>query len=179
MDSLPALRRGIDALDDRILALLNRRAALVERVYACKRREAQGAMVRAFVPAREEEIHRRLTRGNPGPFPKTGVRAVFREVISACRSLEGAFTVVYQGPVGSAGYRAALDCFGRSARLAAAPSGAAVRRLLESGRAAYGVVPERAQGTLEKGGFEAWAHWRDPLGGGGIYSIVGRPRGRP
>ena len=49
----------------------------------------------------EREIVERLAAGNSGPFPDAGLAPVFREIISATRSLEGALSVAYFGPEGT------------------------------------------------------------------------------
>ena len=59
-DDIAPLRREIDALDDELLALLNRRADLARRIGALK----QGAP--AYRPERESEILRRVGERNPG-----------------------------------------------------------------------------------------------------------------
>jgi len=74
-DKIENLRREIDALDDQLAALLNRRAGLAQRIGALK----SGAA--GYRPEREIEILRRITK-NPGVLPAERVAAVFREVIS-------------------------------------------------------------------------------------------------
>lgn len=141
MSRLPALRRRIDALDDRLLALLNERARVVQAIYAEKLRHAKGGSAGAFVPGREAEILRRLTAHNPGPFPREAVAPVFREVISGCRSLELRPKVAYFGQPGSNTHQAALDLFGSQADLAPVAGIPGVFEDVEQGRATYGVVP--------------------------------------
>ena len=57
------LRGEIDALDDELLALVNRRAELARRIGGLK----QGAP--AYRPERETGILRRIAERNPGPLP--------------------------------------------------------------------------------------------------------------
>src|ERR1043165_5240350 len=109
-DDLDKLRGQIDALDDELLALINRRAGLAGRIGALKK----GAAV--YRPEREAEILRRMTRTNPGPLAAERVSGVFREVISACRGLEEAIRVTYLGPQGTFSEPAVGNHFGRPAR---------------------------------------------------------------
>src|SRR5512139_956495 len=111
--TLTGLRQQIDAIDDQILDLLNRRAALVIAVGKAK----QGASSDFYVPSREQAIYARLIAANAGPFPEEGVRRVFREIISASLSLEQPLKVAFLGPQGTFTHVAAMEQFGFSAQL--------------------------------------------------------------
>ena len=134
---IPELRRAIDAIDSEVLRLLNRRAELVIEVGQRKSEHQQ----EVWVPQREEEIYARLAGENPGPFPTHAVRPVFREVISACLSLEHPLRVAYLGPRATFSHLAALDRFGLSAQFVALRSIGEVFAEVEKGNADYGVVP--------------------------------------
>lgn len=134
---LEALRRRIDDIDARILEQLNERARVVLEVGALKRRNADAV----YVPDRERRIVARLESENPGPFPTPSLAAVFREIISATRSLEDALPVAYFGPAGTFTHLAAQQQFGESASLAGMASIPEVFAAVERGRAGVGVVP--------------------------------------
>lgn len=134
---IPELRREIDGLDSEILRLLNRRAAVVLEVG----REKSAQNLEYHVPQREEEIYTRLTAENPGPFPAAAVRPVFREIISACLSLEHPLRVAYLGPRATFSHLAAMERFGLSAQFSAMRSVAEVFAEVEKGNADFGVVP--------------------------------------
>ncbi len=134
-DEIEQLRSEIDALDDRLLALVNQRAELARRIGAFKR----GAP--AYRPERETEILRRVAERNPGPLPAERAAAVFREVISACRSMESALRVAYLGPEGTFSEMALRKQFGHAVEGEPCASIDDVFRAAESGGAQFAVVP--------------------------------------
>jgi chorismate mutase/prephenate dehydratase len=142
---LASLRVQIDAVDDQILALLDRRAEVVRRVGEIKRERRETF----HVPQRERAVLERLTTAATGAFPREAVRPVFREIMSACLSLESPLVVSYPGPEATFSHLAGKTRFGLSARYAPAASLGEVFR--EVGRGAdYGVVPveEAAEGLV-------------------------------
>lgn len=137
MDEIDRLREEIDALDDEILALLNRRARTVIRVGEIKAQR----QTEFYVPSREREIFERLDAANPGPFPGPALRNVFREILSGCLSLENPLKVAYLGPEASFTHMACKQHFGLSARYVAMKSIADVFDDVARGRSELGVVP--------------------------------------
>jgi chorismate mutase / prephenate dehydratase len=82
---LRRLRRRIDALDRRIVELLNERATLA--VDAGRAKAAAGR--RAIRDAeREREVLLRVTMANTGPLPQADLLAVYRRLMAATRALE-------------------------------------------------------------------------------------------
>jgi chorismate mutase/prephenate dehydratase len=135
--TLEELRHEIDALDDRILDILNRRAEYVMQVGRIKTRENR----EFHVPSREREIYERLAALNKGPFPTEAIRSVFREIISASLALEAPMKVAFLGPKATFSHLAAMQHFGLAAELVPQKSIPAVFEEVEKGRALYGVVP--------------------------------------
>jgi len=135
MSDIDKLRREIDAVDDALLELINRRAALAGRVGALK----QGAPV--YRPEREAEILGRVQKHNPGPLPAERVAGIFGEVISACRGLEEAIRVTYLGPEGTFSEQAVRKHFGRAVDALAVPSVDEAFRRAEARSAQFTVVP--------------------------------------
>ena len=82
---LRRLRRRIDALDRRIVALLNERAELGRAVGRAKA-DAGRRAVRD--PEREREVLLRVTMANTGPLPQADLIAVYRRLIAVNRALE-------------------------------------------------------------------------------------------
>jgi chorismate mutase/prephenate dehydratase len=134
---LDSLRRKIDGVDDRILALLNERARHVQRIGALKARS--GAAVVAA--NREHEILERLAQANPGPLPAEAVEEIFTAVIHTGRLLQKRLTVAYFGPEATYTHQAALRQFGKGAECHPVKTIADVFEEVEKGRVEYGVVP--------------------------------------
>ena len=135
--SLAGLRREIDRIDDQLLALLNERARVAVEVGELKAKD--GGVV--YRPEREKDIYRRLAALNDGPLDHESVRAIFREVIAACLSLEQPLQIACLGPLGTFSHRALRDQFGSRALPVPVESIGAVFDEVEHRRAAYGVVP--------------------------------------
>ena len=110
---LARLREQIDAVDRAILERLNERAKWVLEVGRLK----QSRGVSVYEEAREKRIVSSLVESNPGPFPDDGLAPVFREIISATRSLEEGLSIAYMGPEGTFSHEAANLKFGRLAAL--------------------------------------------------------------
>lgn len=133
-DALAGLRRQIDDLDDRILALLNARARLAQAIGQLKRGNV-------YRPEREAQVVRRLQAANPGPLPAGAVERLFREIMSACRALEQPLTVAYLGPAGTFSEAAAIKQFGHAVCSLPKASIDEVFRALERGEVQFGIVP--------------------------------------
>ncbi len=136
-DRLKLLRDAIDAVDARLIALLNERAQLA--IDVGKRKHDVGAPV--FRPEREAEILHRAATSNPGPLSSAHITNVFREVISVCRALERPLTVAYLGPAGTFSEMAMQRQFGSS--VSGQPCGTLdeVFRATEAGNADLAIVP--------------------------------------
>ena len=149
-DPLVALRDEIDTIDAEVLALLNRRAGVAQRVGDVKR--AVDADAQVFRPEREAQVVRRLCDLNRGPLPADAVGHIFREVMSACRSLERAAVVAYLGPEGTYSEQSVILQFGRSVERRAAPTIDAIFREVESKAADFGVIPveNSTEGTVNR-----------------------------
>ncbi|MGH7278577.1 MAG: prephenate dehydratase [Candidatus Rokuibacteriota bacterium] len=130
-------RSRINDLDNQILNLLNQRAEAALRIGDLKRRQDAPH----YVPEREAEILSRLAAGNPGPLPPDAVRAVWGEILSACRALERPLTVSYLGPPATFTHQAARERFGAGTAFVAARSVAEIFDEVERRRADVGVVP--------------------------------------
>lgn len=135
---LEELRDEIDAVDRVILEQLNLRARLVEDVGRLK---SGGERSPIYVASRERDIVANLIQNNPGPFPNPGIAHVFREIISATRSLEKMVSVSYLGPEGTFSHLAAIRQFGTQVDLQPSSNLAEVFLKTERGETHFGVVP--------------------------------------
>lgn len=135
-DELNAYRKQIDALDDDIVALLERRAGLAKAVGDIKR--ARGDRVFA-VPEREAQVLRRVKRQSA--LLKPHIQAIYREIISAATACETPLSAAYLGPAGTHTHEAALAAFGQATRLSAFATITAVVREAEKEAADFAVVP--------------------------------------
>ncbi len=139
-DANPALlelRMRIDAIDLELLAVLNRRASLVQDVGELKKQE--GSVV--FRPEREAQLIDNLKQRNDGPLLRESVAPIWREIISACRALETPSRVAYLGPAGTFSEEAALGFFGSSIVKVLCANADEVFHATSAGAADFGVVP--------------------------------------
>ncbi len=144
--ALAGLRRDIDAVDDDILALLNKRAALSLEVG--RRKDGRDSAI--FKPFREQEVLSRLTRQNPGPLPTGHLLAIYREVLSSSRRLQRPERVAYLGPEGTFSHFAAMAALGRSPDFEPQATIGDVFAAVAGKQADLGVVPleNSLQGTV-------------------------------
>lgn len=135
-NTVDELRRKIDRIDDAMLRLLTQRARAARAIGLAKAADGRGI----YVPAREKKILDRLNRKR-GELPAAVVRAVFREMISACRALERGIRVAYLGPEATYSHMAAREQFGAAATFVPAASIPQVFEEVERQEADFGVVP--------------------------------------
>jgi len=125
MSDIDKRRREIDALDDELAKLLERRAGLAAEIGKLK----QGGP--AYRPERESEILHRISKKS-SHLSSGRLVAVFREIISACRSL---------GPEGTFSEQAVRKHFGAAVDAVSCGSVDEAFRRCESGAAQFAVVP--------------------------------------
>jgi len=136
-ESVDVLRQRIDQIDAKVVSLLNDRASLAQKIGHSKGLSNQ----EVYAPQREKEILQRVCHLNRGPLSSHAVGAVFREIISGCRSLEGPLNVSFFGPEATYTHLAAREKFGSSANLRSTASIPEVFQEVSQGRVAFGVVP--------------------------------------
>ena len=84
MSDIDALRRQIDAIDARLVELLNARAACAVEIGRLK--ELAGLPV--YQPAREAEVLENVRAANKGPLDHAAVTRLFERVIDEARRIE-------------------------------------------------------------------------------------------
>lgn len=145
-EALLEIRHGIDAVDDAIVALLNKRAALSLEVG--RRKDGRASAI--FKPFREQEVLARLTAANPGPLPNNHLIAVYREILSSSRRLQRPERVAYLGPEGTFSHFAAMAALGHSPDFLPQTTIGDVFAAVAGKQADLGVVPleNSLQGTI-------------------------------
>ncbi|HTM00243.1 MAG TPA: chorismate mutase [Candidatus Omnitrophota bacterium] len=144
------IRRAIDRLDRDLLRLLEDRAELARRIGALKQASGEATLD----AARERDLLERIEREAKGAFPRSGVRAIFREIVSASRAAQGAFRVAYLGAEGGFAHQAAVRRFGASSTYAATASPQHLLEAIGSERAEHGIFA--LEGDAEDPPFDAY-----------------------
>ncbi len=141
MDELTQLRKEIDRIDEEIVALLSRRADIARKIGEIKKKKN----LEYHAPERERAIFEKLLSLNKEKFgerfPSEALIHIYREVISACLSLEKPLRIAYLGPKATFTHQAALERFGFSAQYISCPTIRDVFEEVQSSRVDYGIVP--------------------------------------
>ena len=77
-------RKDIDALDNQLVSLLNKRAEAALAIGKIKRRNNQPVKV----PEREKTVIARVTAMNGGPLPNTSIQSIYEAIMAQMRALE-------------------------------------------------------------------------------------------
>jgi chorismate mutase/prephenate dehydratase len=135
---LDPLRRQMFETDEKIIRLLEERAAFAREVGKIK--EEEGLDV--YDPARESILLGDLEKTvKEGILPGEGLKSIFREIISACRELQKPVTVACLGPAATFAHLAAQSRFGASTTYSFQPTISRVFDEMERDRVSLGVVP--------------------------------------
>lgn len=110
-------RKQLDQLDRELAALLDKRAALAEKIGHAKKESGADCV---FVPAREVEILSGLRDLALKNLDQKSVESIFVEIISACRSRQSVHSVCVLGEKLGWINAAAFNRFGMSADFSAA-----------------------------------------------------------
>jgi len=131
------MRTQIDAIDKQILSLLSRRASLAQQIGEIKEKNN----IAVFKPDRERAILQALEHSNSGPLSNSSINNIWREIISACRALEGESKVAFLGPNGTFSEQAMFGYFGRNAKGMPCSSIDEVFRVIETNQTHFAIVP--------------------------------------
>ena len=145
---LGKVRSQIDAIDEKIHALINDRARLAQQVGISKTQE--GKTVDFYRPEREAQVLRMAKERNNGPLRDEEVLRLFREIMSACLAQQEPLKVAFLGPEGTFTQAAVLNHFGHSVRGLPLTSIDEVFHEVEAASADFGVVPieNSTEGTV-------------------------------
>ncbi len=136
-EALSALRKKLADCDRSLVEVLNERADLSIRIGRVKTK----SKLAVYDPVQERMVLDRLQQASRGPLSDGQLAAIFREVLSVSRSLQGPVRVACFGPEASFTHLAARSHFGGEADFASLPSIVHVFDEVEKGKADWGVVP--------------------------------------
>ena len=136
---LEQIRSEIDAVDEQLVELFNRRARLALDVAEVKK--LLNDALSLYRPEREARVLDRVKHLNTGPLSDDEIKRLVREVMSACLALEAPLKIACLGPEGTFSQSAALKHFGQSVGLSLQGSIDQVFREVEADECQYGVVP--------------------------------------
>ena len=131
------LRKKIDALDRRLVGLLNARARVAVQVGRLKQVQAS----EVYVPAREKAVLAHVRRENQGPLNYEALSAIYREIMSASLALERRLQVAHFGQATTFTHQAARLKFGTSVDYVPCETIGDVFESVRKGQTDYGVVP--------------------------------------
>ncbi len=135
--NLKPLRKKIDRLDEKLVRLLNCRAAVALQIGKWKRANAN----EAYVPAREQKVLAYVRKVNRGPLSPSALAAIYSEIMSSSLALERPVRVAFLGPPATFTHQAARARFGGSVAYVACETLGDIFGEVQKGRADYGVVP--------------------------------------
>ena len=84
LKALEEYRVAIDAVDLRLLALLNERTRVVEEIGRVKR----AAQLPIYEPRREDQVFENVTTHNAGPLTPDAVKRIFERIIDEMRTIQ-------------------------------------------------------------------------------------------
>ena len=84
LQALEDYRLLIDAVDLRLLALLNERTRVVEEIGRVKR----AAKLPIYEPKREDQVFDNVTNHNGGPLSAEAVKRIFERIIDEMRTIQ-------------------------------------------------------------------------------------------
>jgi len=143
---LLALRKKIDACDQQIIRLIQQRVLVAADI--AKAKTAVDADASFYRPEREAQVLRRVRERNSmlrdelnGLVPDDEMVRLMREIMSTSLAAEMPMSVAYLGPEGTYTQAAVVKHFGQAVNSLDVKAIADVFRVVEQGKAHFGVVP--------------------------------------
>lgn len=84
MERLLECREEIDAVDVRLVALLNERTRIVEEIGRIK----QKLTLPIYEPKREDQVFLNVTSNNTGPLTAEALKRIFERIIDEMRTIQ-------------------------------------------------------------------------------------------
>lgn len=142
---LTEIRGHIDAIDEKIQALIVERAQCAQAVAKVKQSSVdildnQQELI-FYRPEREAQVLKSILTRPLGPVQPESMARLFREIMSVCLALEQPMHIAYLGPQGTFTEAAAIKHFGRAVQGVPLATINEVFREVESGACHFGVVP--------------------------------------
>jgi chorismate mutase len=81
---LAECRHQIDAVDLKLLVLLNERTRIVEEIGRIK----QGLSLPIYEPKREDQVFHNVTTNNKGPLSAEALKRIFERIIDEMRNIQ-------------------------------------------------------------------------------------------
>ncbi|MFZ5802992.1 MAG: prephenate dehydratase [Candidatus Omnitrophota bacterium] len=135
---LKRLREKIDALDAKIIELLNERTRHVLEVGKAKAESGESV----YAPERESEIYQKIdAQFGDEVLPKDALKSIYREIMSASLALEKPLAIAYLGPEATFTHLASISKFGASVKYEPTSTLNEVFQEVEQKHADYGVIP--------------------------------------
>ena len=131
------IRKKIDNLDEKIVALLNKRAKCSQEIGRLKSKSKSSV----YVPDREAKVYRRIQELNKGPLSDDSLKAIYAEIMSGSLSLEKKISVAFLGPKQTFTHQASIRKFGKSVSYVPCQNISDIFVEVENGRCDYGVAP--------------------------------------
>ncbi|MBX2849598.1 MAG: prephenate dehydratase [Acidiferrobacterales bacterium] len=145
-DELIALRKKIDACDQEIQRLIQKRVNVAAKI--AKAKLATDSNASFYRPEREAQVLRRVRERNEALREQQGgivsddeMVRLMREIMSISLAAEMPMTIAYLGPEGTYTQAAVIKHFGQAVRNLDVKTIADVFRVVEQGKAHFGVVP--------------------------------------
>jgi len=136
-NSLLEVRKQIDAIDNEMLVLLNKRLQCAKEIGRLKTKESRAK----WDPLRERQIYDRLLAMNNNEFPDQSLLSIYHEIITTCRLSQKQIDVAYLGPEATFSHLAGVNYFGHAAVYRPMESIEDIFNDVSRSRTIYGIVP--------------------------------------
>lgn len=136
---LSEIRQQIDDIDQKLQELINQRANLAVEVGSIKK-ESDAKTV-FYRPEREAQILQNIIQRNRGPLSTQQVTLIFRNILTACLTLQHPIRVATLGPEGTFSQAATCKHFGIATDIILTTHIEDIFQAVETEKADYGVVP--------------------------------------
>lgn len=135
---LKEIRQQIDVIDGQLQDLINQRAELAVEVGYIKKQDDNALFYR---PEREAQILHSIIERNQGPLSTEQITLIFRDILTACLSVQHPLRVATLGPEGTFSQAATLKHFGIATQLELMDCIDDVFHEVAAKKVDYGVVP--------------------------------------